>query len=374
MIILLASKSAASSAKVFRDCGFYHIKTDASSNLAGILKKSSDRDIDPRITGGNWKGESACLVLDRAGMSGKKYDELVDELSGKPGICWAVLDRLGQVDDPARLFFLGASDYLSPAAAAGGAEKSRFKQVEALFLARVRGKEENKKISKFSRTENSDSADKSSSGKTGKTARTAKTGKDGKAGKPAAVFPGWSKIKEEREYEFLFFYADLPEAESIRKVQGEKRYIKIKEDFITAVNSLVKQVDGRVWMINGPSVLALLPPANADRAFLLFIETLLGRSLFVYEKLGLISPTALSFAFHCGKSLWQQPGKTGHIISEDVNFIHHLGHKYAGKNLIYVSDSAYDLINGPGRHFLKQKGNFENHTIYCSKKFGCTSF
>ncbi|MDX9802192.1 MAG: hypothetical protein RBT69_12750, partial [Spirochaetia bacterium] len=162
--------------------------------------------------------------------------------------------------------------------------------------------------------------------------------------------------------------------ESIRKIQGEKRYVKIKEDFITGINSLIKQADGRVWMINGPSVLALLPPANADRAFLLFIETLLGRSLFIYEKLGLTSSTALSFALHYGKSLWQQPGKTGHIISEDVNFVHHLGHKYAGKNLIYVSDRAYDLISGPGRYFLKQKGKFEGRVIYCSKKFGSGRF
>jgi hypothetical protein len=362
MIILLASKSAAA-ASVFRECAHHLIKIDASSNLSAILQKTSELDIDPRITGSAWKKEPACLVLDRAGISGKKYDKLLNELSKTRGICWAVLDRQGQIDDPAWLFFLGASDYLSQSAAAAGTDKSRFEQIEALFLARLHGKEENKKPGEIRRTVKSSTIGKS--GKSGKTV---------KESEPASDFPGWSKIKEEREYEFLFLYADLPEAESIRKVLGEKRYVKIKEDFINSINSLVKQVDGKIWMINGHSVLSLLPPANADRAFLLFIETLLGSSLFIYEKLGLTSPTALSFSFHCGKSLWQQPGKTGHIISEDVNFIHHLGHKYAGKNLIYVSDKAYNLISGTGRHFLKQKGVFENHTIYCSKKFGCCRF
>ena len=295
-------------------------------------------------TGLKAAANSLCY-LDRDGFSQKAFDETLALAASRKKTAWAVIDAGGKVKDPGALFHSGAVDFVTAAALDGGLTATRLSLALAFFQARQQAA-----------TAVQSAKAQSASAKPDATQLAADD------------FPGWGKLQTGHEYEFAFLFAELPEGEQIKKTLGERRFLKLKEDFVKSLNSHILQIEGLSWMSDGQSLLALLPPRQCQAAVILCLELLLGRTLFAFEQLGLTSSTSLRFAVHCGHTIWQKPGDTGNIISEAVNYIHHLAYKYTPKNQLCLSGAVHDRLPEELRALLKPKGEFENSQVFCARK------
>ena len=75
------------------------------------------------------------------------------------------------------------------------------------------------------------------------------------------------------------------------------------------------------------------------------------------------------FAFHSGRTMWRKPGATGSVVSEDVNFVFHLGMKVAGDGYILASADAQKVIPVYLRDLFTGAGDFEGRSLIASRKF-----
>jgi hypothetical protein len=318
--------------------------------LTAAFGDQAVRLLPPAEVADGLKAAAATICyLDRDAFSQKSFDETLVLAAGRKKSAWAVIDAGAKVQDPGALIHAGAVDYVSAAALARGVTAARLEQAADLFQARQLA---------ASATQAAKAA-----GKARAAAATAA------AAIPAVPdFPGWTRLQTGREYEFAFLFAELPDGEQIRKTFGERRFLKLKEDFVKSLNGHIMHIEGLSWMSDGQSLLALLPPHQCQPAVMLCLELLLGRTLFMYEQLGLNSATSLRFALHYGRTNWQKPGYTGHIISESVNYIHHLAHKFTPKNQLCLSGAVYDRLTPELRALLKPKGEFENTQVFCALK------
>ncbi len=258
----------------------------------------------------------------------KKFRDLFAILSKTDACAWAVLDHGATIADPGELFLGGAADYLSAAVLDSGIGGERIAKAARFFLGEK--PEEKQK---------------------------------------ADAFPGWDNLVKGNEYPFVFLYVDLPDAESIKKTLGEQRFTRLKEDFVKGIGYELQAADGRVWMSDGQSLLALFPVEKTSLAVGISLQLILGNALFSYEKLGLRIPGRLRFAMHTGTTIWQKPGQTGNVISSDVNFIYHLGRKFAESGALYVSEKTVAAVSDAIRPLLKEQGSFEGIAVSRSRYF-----
>jgi hypothetical protein len=96
---------------------------------------------------------------------------------------------------------------------------------------------------------------------------------------------------------------------------------------------------------------------------------LLDRAIVGYEVFHLETPLSFHFAFHAGTTQWRPPGSTGTLISDDVNFIFHLGTKAFADGVILVSHEAEAAIPASLRDLFVPQGDYEGHELLASKRF-----
>lgn len=271
--------------------------------------------------------------LDCSGMEKpafRKACALIKKL--RAGGAWGVVDPKGAVADPAAVFHDDASDYIGPRLLKDGIEASRFARA-------------------------ADYANPPA-------ASPCDEGED-------LSFPGWKCITPGENLEFYFLYADIADAIGIKPRIGDKRFGILRERFLTCLNQALADADALAWMLSDSGVLFLIPASGtrARAALQACLRLCLNAPIVGYESFGLESPFEFLFALHRGTSTYLPPGKTGTLVSEDVNFIFHLGTKKAEPGRVYVSSRAMEAV--PERlsgHFVPA-GRFEGFEVSKSRKF-----
>jgi hypothetical protein len=251
-------------------------------------------------------------------------------LGALEGCAWGVFDRQGLVDDPAGLFFAGAKDYLGPHTLRSGIDPERVRQAFAFAGLIVR--------------------------------QGAQT--------PTSAFPGWNGIQHGAEIQARFCYAAVGNQRELLERIGEKRLNRLRESFAAFLDPWAKECDGLVWIREPAGNLLLFPPRDAGmNPVLAAFRLLLDRALIGYEVFKLETPLTFRFAFHYGATIWKPPGSTGTIVSDDVNFIFHLGTKAAEDGVILVSEESKDSVPICLRDLFASAGDFEGRTLWASKRF-----
>lgn len=273
--------------------------------------------------------------LDCSGMEKpafRKASALIKKL--RAGGAWGIVDPKGAVADPAAIFHDDGSDYIGPKLLKDGLEASRFSRVADYANPPI-----------------------------------ASPGADGQGAEEA--FPGWKALKPGEYREFFFLYAAIADAIGIKPNIGDKRFGTLRERFLTCLNQGLADADALAWMLSDSGILFLLPASEskARTALQACLRLCLNAPIVGYESFGLESPFEFVFALHRGTSTFLPPGKTGTLVSEDVNYIFHLGTKKAEPGRVYVSAPALQAI--PERfsaHFLPA-GRFEGFEVSKSRKF-----
>lgn len=268
------------------------------------------------------------VYLDARNLEGPEFDDMASAFSRREGLAWGVLDPEGAVKDPALLFFLGAADYLGPGILP--VEEERLRRA----LARAHRDDETSELEQ------------------------------------PRSFPGWARLREGKEYDFMFCHAALGEQERLRDAIGEKRFAKLKEAFATHVAEIAAGLDGKAWIQDPTGLLLAFPPKPAlDSPVLAAFELLLDRALVGYEIFHLETPATFRFAFHAGRAPWRPPGATGTVVSDDVNFIFHLATRYPHDGRIVVSSTCSDMIPQQIADLFAPAPAFEGRDLSISRRF-----
>ncbi|HUW41031.1 MAG TPA: hypothetical protein VMV90_08455 [Rectinemataceae bacterium] len=326
-----------------------YIADEGLSRLAAVLERALPADAELEVLprsglgrNGRKKVPKTFVYLDAEGLTPEKILELGSRLDDYGCSGWGVLDRSGTVEDPAGLFFAGAGDYVgppllkAPTARAAGANKRRSafdadRVSRALAAAGIAGEE------------------------------------------PAAArppFPGWDKLEEGTGVAVRFCYAALANQRELLERIGETRLNKLREDFAAFLGPWAAECGGLVWIREGGGNLLLFPPTDEGiNPVLAAFRLLLDRVLIGYEVFRLETPLSFRFAFHAGRTMWRKPGSTGDVVSEDVNFIFHLGSRASPDGTIVVTECAENLVPLCLRDLFSPSGDYEGRQLLASKRF-----
>jgi len=261
---------------------------------------------------------------------------------------WGVIDSEGAVDDPAMIFFSGASDYLGPAACRAGIDKARLRAVQLFDGAR--------------RIQEVDGD-----------GLVAPEGTSSCADLPQAPFCGWKSILPGSVYPFFFLYVSVSAQLNLKTRLGEAGYSNFRDRLRNLCQQSFSESEPLLWMETDASALYLIPPqaANVGTVTEACLRMLLGAPLLGYERLHLPFPVTFSFALHSGYTEFAPPGKTGTIVSDAINYIYHLGSKHAGPGRLTVSDEAAKAaITRRFEDLFTPAGSFEGRAIRHSRCFG----
>jgi class 3 adenylate cyclase len=329
-----------------------YLADETFAKMAALLEHARSADFEleflPRSSlgrNGRKKALDSFVYLDAEGLDTDRVLGLGSRLGEFGCVGWGVLDRGGTVDDPARLFFEGARDYVGPqllkATATRNSTQAKPAQHRSAFNA--------DRISVALTT----------AGLIG--------GNDLKLPPP---FPGWDRLEEGTGVVVRFCYAAIGNQHELLERIGEKRLFKLREDFVAFLGPWAAECGGIVWIRVGSGNLLLFPPADEGiNPVLAAFRILLDRALIGYEVFRLETPLSFRFAFHAGRTMWRKPGATGDVVSEDVNFIFHLGARASPDGLIVVTECAESLVPACLRDLFVPGGDYEGRALFASKRF-----
>jgi len=278
------------------------------------------------------------VYLDTAGMDEGAYKKNLRRLKALGAAAsWGVIDSADLEDDPASLFQEGAADYIGRSLLQPGLAGSRIKRVIEYVRRSVPG--------------------------------VVPVAPQDAAGAPA--FPGWSRIKPGADYEFHFLYVGPENQAALKTRLGEGGFTVLRDRLKNYLVQALASADALVWMQSEASLLLLLP-VEADRSARIVescLRILLNLPLITYEQLGQEIPLPLIFALHRGHTLFQAPGNTGTVVSEDVNFIFHLGAKKAAAGRLTLSREALRAVPSRLADLFVSSGVFEGKELLHSRRF-----
>ncbi len=247
---------------------------------------------------------------------------------------WGIIDNSGRVEDVAHLFHIGCCDYIN-SEHLGTVKVRRIRQVLDFH------------------TQRRETVAEDSVQKQGHSAQTA----------PPAL--SWKRVISGKEYTFCFMYIELLPSKEWSKKSGASHQEQMQTAFHDLVESRVSAFQGRIWMWNEWGGLVLFPyDGKRSEVIVLAARLLLNRVILSIEGGPFQTLIDYKIALHLGSSPYQDRGNTGKIVSDDVNFIFHLGGKYAEPNRIYLTSRVRDAIDNDLQTILEPDGDFEDKSIY----------
>lgn len=290
------------------------------------------------------------IYLDISSLDQKALTSILDRME-KSDCPWAIVDPDRVCEDVAELFHRGACDYLVPISG----QKIKVKRIQrALEFFR-----------RYKQTTAPSEQPLASEIPPPKKAKSRSKNETKLETEPAA---SWKQVKNGREYSFCFLYVQLEPSQEWQGKSGFSHQEQMQNAFHDLIASRIKDYDGRIWMWNdwGGLVLFPLDMQNCE-VVVLGIRMMLNRLHVSIEGGPFETILNYSFVFHVGKTKYQDRGKTGTIISEDVNFIFHLGGKEAELNYVYLSDTVYQMLPQKLQALFSPQGEFEGRNIFRMK-------
>jgi hypothetical protein len=270
---------------------------------------------------------------------------------------WGILDPRGESPDPAQFFFDGASDYLGPKLIKAGIDKKRFKTVLSWQDAPSGGK---------GPALNSDPSPIEGGAK--KTTRL-----------PGGKFAGWHSLRAGTTAPFFFLYISLKGEgkTNLRSRLGEGNYKLLRDRLRNFLQQTFYEANALLWMETETNCLFLIPPKAeyVKAAITASLKILMNTPMIMVETLGLPIPAGFVFALHYGKTPYRDPGKTGTVVSDAVNFIFHLGSKCAEIGRLTLSDELPgEALPPPLTDMFIPAASFEGRNLQHSRSFVYSKF
>jgi hypothetical protein len=262
---------------------------------------------------------------------------------GKSGCSWAVIDPQGIIEDPAELFYLGACDYLPPKLLSEGVRAARLHRVIE-YQGDVSPPEHLRDPKNEELLPNG--------------SKIIPSGED------------WRKLEMGKEYSFFFLYIELVPGKEWRVDAGSTHRKALQEKFEKTILHKVAPQQGIIWMWSEWGGVVLFPfTKNNSHPVITATRLALGRPLISIEDMKVDTLIDYRLALHVGNTVYNRRGETGTLISDDINFIFHLGKKQIEKNILYLTGSAFPQVPERMRHLFEEEERFEGRRIYRMVEF-----
>jgi hypothetical protein len=267
------------------------------------------------------------FYIDAAGLTKAKRSALRRAVAANPAVSYGIIDSAGAEKDPALFFLEGARDYLGPALCAKPLSAARIK----LAVTAAGGE------------------------------RTGRPGPEEEKDTGAAPRArDWSAVTSGEEYLFRMLYIALDGHKDMGARVAEHTLHRLIEYFQKRSEQFVRAVDGKLWMWNDFSGIALIPfKAKADETAAACLRFMLSRRLVSVEQ----NIQKLLFSYRLvlmnGSTIYRERGKTGRIISDAVNSLSHIGMKFAKPGNCYIARDIHDELSANLKKCFTSAGTFE---------------
>ena len=311
--------------------------TEVKKAFSSIAKSRSFSFETVTHKSGEKCGSEAFRYIDVSGVNKKDLEARLAVLS-ETGHPWGVVDPEGSIEDVGDLFHRGACDYFTMRSG----KKLKVRRVQqALDFHAARSAPRSRE--------------------NGNNSAPAK-----KAPKPAAEYArDWSSVKSGRTYTFCIMYVELRPSQDVSGKSGSTYREQMQTAFHNMISQQVGPYDGRVWMWNEWGGLVLFPfdGSKCDTIFMA-MRLILNRVPFSIECGPFNTILDFRLALHIGVTSYQDRGLTGTIISDDINFIFHLGKNKLEPGYLYLTDNFLPLLTDDLKKLFKEQGHYEEHRIY----------
>lgn len=279
-------------------------------------------------------GPTFCY-LDVSAIEESKIDGYLRSLKKKENVLYGIVDPRGKIKDVARLFHDGAVDYLNRQSLESGVGMNRLK----IILDYAQG------------VHPTVLAAAAASAEATRRAPYILSGSD------------WSSVVPGGEYTFSMMFIELDGKDQMEKRYGPQNLSAALSSFRTYVDGFVKKFGGRLWMWFSFGGIVLFPfDAKNCPALTCGFRLMLFKHLYDVE--GSHFPHFLSFriALQIGNTPYTEQN-TGHIVSDSLNSIFHLGQQFVGPGNFCVTEEAMQFGHPALRDYFVAAGTFEGRQI-----------
>ena len=273
--------------------------------------------------------------LDLSGIEGKKIQTYLRALRKKDNIVFGIIDQTGKIKDVAGLFHDGAVDYLNRHNLDGAVGVRRLTRIRefvhgihpTLLEAAAASAREQREAPYLLSGNNW-----------------------------AAVVPG-------REYTFSMMFIELDGKEQMEKSYGTKNLSIALSSFRMFIDGFVRKFGGRLWIWFSFGGIVLFPfDGKSCPALTCGFRLKLFKHLYDIE--GSHFPHFLSFrtALQIGNTPYTEEN-TGHIVSDSLNSIFHLGQQFVRPGNFCVTEEVMQFGHPVLRNYFLIAGTFEGRKI-----------
>ncbi len=251
---------------------------------------------------------------------------------------YGIIDPDSKIDDPAALFHKGASDYIPGSFIRGSITVNRIKKAVTFYTMEPL-EEEEEKVHAFNKQE------------------TAKLSGS-----------NWDLIKAGESYSFIFMYIEIDIVQEWISNSGKEHIDTVMNYFYKHLHTVIKPLNGRVWMKTNYGALVLFPYAgSATPVIIEAFKLILNRLIISAEVYPFKTMLSYKIALDIGSTQYQIRGNTGNIVSDSINYIFHLGTQYAERGNLYLTNRIYTDIPPGLLDYFTLSGNFEGKTLHKMK-------
>jgi hypothetical protein len=279
--------------------------------------------------------EPSLCYLDISAIEAPKVVGYLRRLDKKENVLYGIIDQGGKIKDPASLFHAGAVDYLNRKSLENGVGMSRVKGV----LEYARG------------VHPTVLAEAAESTEAKRRAPYILSGSD------------WSSVVPGGEYTFAMMFIELDDKDRMEKSYAAKNLTAALASFRSYIEGFVKRFGGKLWMWFSFGGIVLFPfDARSCPALTCGFRLMLFKHLYDIE--GSYFPHFLSFrtVLQIGNTLYTEQD-TGHIVSDSLNSIFHLGQQFVPPGNFCVTEEVLRFGHSALRSFFVAAGTFEGRQI-----------
>ena len=284
--------------------------------------------------------QRSLVYLDIWGINETDVSSYLRSLSKKEDIFYGIIDTTAKITDVAGVFHDGAVDYIGKPVTGEAIDTKRLNRVLRFIKTNhsEKLKLENRRI------------------------------QDGSTRKWIFSGDDWRHISSGNEYTFLLMFIELDDKEELEKRYERDNLTDALESFRRFVDQSVRPFNGRIWIWNQYGGLILFPfGSKLEAALRAGFRLILFRHLFDIEESRFPNFLSIRLALHVGNLVYQEKN-TGHIISDSLNSVFHLGQQFTETGRFCVTDEVLKLIDSPLKGFFFDVGTFERRKIYCMRR------
>ncbi|MFP4377902.1 MAG: hypothetical protein ACLFP4_12735, partial [Spirochaetales bacterium] len=179
----------------------------------------------------------------------------------------------------------------------------------------------------------------------------------------------WNEIRENEEYTFLMLYVGIDRVGDLRRKSSETFLTSLRKSFLDVVKKYLASSNARLWMWKEDDGLLLIPfDGEVTQAFASIVRLMLNEVLIHAEELAQFGQFSWRIGLHLGNTVYRDARDTGSIVSEDINFVFHLGGKFLPVGSVACTASIFSLLPENMKQLFGQKGSFEGHEVYVLKR------